>query len=273
MYKNNEITVSEKVLMAIQVATLPTKTNYRYLERFQPDGMVVIAEFSDGSASAITEYNYPITPLTTLGEQVINLDYTYDDVTKSTTLVVMVSAIETAVPTQINIPIYDGTIKTPVWIGFDSVKMKVSGETSGVNACNYTVKFRLTYGYLFPNGTDKATVSWSIQKAVISTLPIQINVLYADGMPKTPIWDNRNASQLVIGGDKFGIEVGNYTATFTPTANYQWWDKTTEEKSVIWIINQDESRPSDISKDYDSIVIDQAYRLTMLELGLIGADI
>ena len=46
----------------------------------------------------------------------------------------------------------------------------------------------------------------------------------ADGTPKSPTWDGYIVGQLTLGGDRFGTEAGDYTAEFTPTDNYQWWD-------------------------------------------------
>lgn len=226
----------EKVLVAIKVTTPPTKITYNYLEKFQPNGMAVTAEFSDGSESAATGYSYPTTEFSTLGTQTINLDYTFEGVTKSTTLDVTVNPIEVPAPTQKDPISYNGTAKTPTWNGYDSVKMTLTGDTTGVNADTYTAKFTLVYGYVFPNGTREVSVDWVIQKAVIPAVPTQSIALAADGTPKSPTWDNYDVTQMTIGGDRFGTEPGDYTATFTPGANYQWWDGTTEPKDATWTI-------------------------------------
>lgn len=147
-----------------------------------------------------------------------------------------VNPIEVAVPVQNGMPVYDGTAKTPSWTGYDSVKMTMSGETSGVNAGTYTAKFVLGYGYVFPGDQDEAEVEWTIDRATIASLPSQSNVLAANGTPQTPTWDGYDVTQLTIGGDRFGTDAGNYTATFTPTANYKWWDGSTEAKEVTWTI-------------------------------------
>lgn len=226
----------EKVLVSIEVTTPPAKTIYDYLESFEPNGMAVTAHFSDGSTSAATGYSYPTTEFSTLGKQTVNLDYTYEGVTKSTTLEVTVNAIEVAVPTQTNVPSYDGGSKSPVWNGYDSVKMALSGTTDGVNAGTYTAKFTLVYGYLFPNGTSEATADWVIDRAVIAAVPTQSNTLAADGTPKSPTWDGYDVSQLTIGGDRFGTAAGDYTANFTPKPNYKWWDGSTGAKDAPWTI-------------------------------------
>ena len=227
----------EKVLVGIEVTTNPTKMVYDYLESFDPNGMAVTATFSDGSTSGVTGYTYPSTAFSTLGSQAVELSYTYEGVTKSTSLNVTVNAIEVAVPTQKDAPSYDGTSKSPTWNGYDSVKMAVSGTTDGINAGTYTAKFTLVYGYLFPNGASEVTVDWVIDRAVIAALPTQSNVLAADGTPKSPTWDGYVVGQLTISGDRFGTEAGDYTAEFTPTDNYQWWDGTTDMKTATWTIS------------------------------------
>ena len=43
---------------------------------------------------------------------------------------------------------------------------------------------------------------------------------------------------MTIGGTTNGTNAGNYTATFTPTANYRWSDGATTAKSVTWSIDK-----------------------------------
>lgn len=227
----------EIVLVSISVTVPPTKTVYDYLESFDPAGMVVTATFSDGSIAPATGYNYSDTAFSTLGQQTVSLDYTYEGVTKSTSLNVTVNAIETPVPSQKNIPTYDGTVKSPVWEGYDPVKMTLDGETSGVNAKdNYSVAFTLNDGYVFPNGTGSTTVQWKIDRAIINNVPNQTDVPAADGTSKSPSWNGYDPVKMTIGGDRFGNDAGNYTANFTPTANYKWWDGSTEAKDAPWTI-------------------------------------
>lgn len=226
----------EKVLVSIAVTTNPDKMTYNYLEQFAPAGMVVTATFSDESTQVVDGYTYPDTAFSTLGEQAVEIGYAYEGVTKTTSLNVMVNPVQVAVPVQNGAITYDGTNKTPAWTGYDSVKMSISGETNGVNAGTYTAHFTLVYGYEFPNGTDEADAEWSIGRATIASLPTQSNVLAANGTPQTPIWDGYDVEKMTIGGDRVGTDAGNYTATFTPKSNYQWWDGTTEAKEVQWTI-------------------------------------
>ena len=226
----------EKVLVSIAITTQPTKTVYQYQESLDPTGMVVTATFSDGSTAAVTDYTYPTTNFSTLGRQVMKLEYTYEGVTKSTDLVVTVQGKTITVPTQTNIPTYNGSDKTPSWNGYDPLKMEISGVTSASDAGSYTAIFKLSYGYLFPDGTDEARVKWTIDRAVISALPTQTGTLVADGTSKTPSWNGYDTNKMTIGGDTSGTAAGEYTATFTPTSNYKWSDGSTGAKEVKWTI-------------------------------------
>lgn len=226
----------KKVLVSIAITTQPAKTVYQYQESLDPTGMVVTATFSDGSTAAVLDYTYPTTNFSTLGRQVMKLEYTYEGVTKSTDLVVTVQGKTIAVPTQTNIPTYNGSDKTPSWNGYDPLKMEISGVTSASDAGSYTAIFKLSYGYLFPDGTDEARVKWTIDRAVISALPTQTGTLVADGTSKTPSWNGYDTSKMTIGGDTSGTAAGEYTATFTPTSNYKWSDGSTGAKEVKWTI-------------------------------------
>lgn len=228
----------KKVLVSIAITTQPAKTVYQYQESLDPTGMVVTATFSDGSTAAVLDYTYPTTNFSTLGRQVMKLEYTYEGVTKSVDLVVTVQGKTIAVPTQTNIPTYNGSDKTPSWNGYDPLKMEISGVTSASDAGSYTAIFKLSYGYLFPDGTDEARVKWTIDRAVISALPTQTGTLVADGTSKTPSWNGYDTNKMTIGGDTSGTAAGEYTATFTPTSNYKWSDGSTGGKTASWTIGK-----------------------------------
>lgn len=226
----------EKVLTGISITKQPTKTEYQYHEAFSPSGMEVTAAFSDDSSAKVTGYSYPTSVFTTLGTQTVEIAYTYEGVTKTATVSITVQGKEVAVPTQTDVPTYDGSAKTPSWNGYDPLKMEISGATSATNAGNHTAVFTLNYGYMFPDGTDEARVTWTIDRASIAAAPTQSGSLIADGTAKTPSWSGYDTSKMTISGDTFGTTAGNYTAVFTPTSNYKWWDGTTTGKEVTWTI-------------------------------------
>lgn len=146
-------------------------------------------------------------------------------------------AIISVVPSQSGTVTYTGSSRTPTWTNYDANKFDISGNTSGTNAGTYTVAFTPKSNYQWDDGTSVSKeVTWSIQKALINNTPVQSGTLSYDGSTKTPSWSYYNTSQLTIGGQTSGTDVGTYTAVFTPTSNYQWNDYTTTGKEIQWSI-------------------------------------
>lgn len=86
-----------QMLSSIAVTTAPTKVTYTEGEDFAPAGMVVTATFTDGSTTTtavIPNASLVFTPSTDLTAAVtaITIAYTYNNVTKTTTQAVTVTA-------------------------------------------------------------------------------------------------------------------------------------------------------------------------------------
>lgn len=227
----------EKVLTAIEVTTPPTKTSYNYLESFDPAGMVVTAKFSDGSSAPATGYTYPDTAFSTLGSQPVNIGYTYEGVSRETTLSVTVNAISVPIPTQDGTISYTGLEQTLTWNNFDSVKMAVTGDTSGVNAkdnysvtftwdtsyesakmtvsveaktlagTDYPAEFTPTPNYQWWDGTtDTKSATWSIARATIATVPSQNGTLTYNGSEQTGLAEELRQRPAHFGRHHQGYE-------------------------------------------------------------------
>ena len=70
------------------------------------------------------------------------------------------------VPVQSGSVVYSGASQSPTWSGYDSEKMSIGGEASGINAGSYDATFTPTANYEWNDGTTGAkTVQWSIGKA------------------------------------------------------------------------------------------------------------
>ena len=84
--------------------------------------------------------------------------------------------------------------------------------------------------------SNEATLT--VNRITISTVPTQSGTLTYSGSSQAPSWNNYNTTELTIGGTVTGTNAGSYTATFTPTANYQWSDGTQTAKNVTWSIGK-----------------------------------
>lgn len=76
---NNELT-------SIAVTSEPTKKEYEVGDLFNKAGMVVTATYNDGTTKEVTDYTYTPTTELTMHDDIINISYTENEITKTTTL-------------------------------------------------------------------------------------------------------------------------------------------------------------------------------------------
>ena len=161
------------ILDAIRITTPPTKTAYKAGETFNTAGMVVKADYSNGTvviAKDIVVTGWNVTPSGPLaaGTSKVTVQYTENGITKTAEQAISVTRTVVAVPAQSGSLTYTGSAQSPAWSNYDSAKMTLGGTTSGTNAGSYNATFTLkdTALYCWPDGTLTAkTVAWSIGKA------------------------------------------------------------------------------------------------------------
>ena len=143
------------------------------------------------------------------------------------------------VPSQSGTLTYTGSSQTPSWSNYDSAKLTLGGTTSSTNAGSYTVTFTPTGNYQWSDGSTSAkSVTWEIKRANIANVPSQSGTLTYTGSSQTPSWSNYDSAKLTLGGTTSNVATGTFTATFTPTGNYQWSDGSTTAKNVNWTIGK-----------------------------------
>ncbi|MBQ2974561.1 MAG: bacterial Ig-like domain-containing protein [Clostridia bacterium] len=82
-----DVTVSEPApaveLLGIAYVTLPDKTSYKVGESFNKSGLVVSAQYSDGSSKVVTDYTISGFDSSTAGTKTVTVSYTEDGITKT----------------------------------------------------------------------------------------------------------------------------------------------------------------------------------------------
>jgi len=142
-------------------------------------------------------------------------------------------------PSQSGSLTYTGSVQSPTWDNYNSEKLTLGGTTSGTNAATYTATFTPKGKYKWSNGTQTpASVPWTIGRVVVA-LPTQSGSLRYTGSTLSPSWNNYDSQKLTLGGTTSAINVGTYTATFTPKDNYKWSDGSTTAKNVSWTIQNE----------------------------------
>lgn len=107
--------------------------------------------------------------------------------------------------------------------------------------------------------TDGSSVTATPEKVTIASLPSQSGSLTYNGTEQTASFTGYDTDEMTATGIT-GTNAGSYTATFTPKADYKWWDGTEESKTVAWTIskaaNTITASPSSISLDTTTLYQD-----------------
>ena len=233
-------------LTGITITTPPAKTTYTAGETFDPAGMVVQATYSNGATLQATGYAYsPSTPLTD-GTTKVTIVYTEGGVSAMAEQeIAVVHRLESiAITTQPSKTVYEygdsfasaGMVVRATYS--DGATANVTGYTYSPTALNTVGTQTITVSYTERGITKTTTLSVTVERKSIATVPSQSGTLTYTGNAQSPSWSNYNSAQLTLGGVTSGTNAGSYNATFTPTANYRWSDGSTAAKTVAWSIGK-----------------------------------
>lgn len=233
-------------LTGISILTPPSKTTYTAGETFNPAGMVVQATYSNGATLQATGYTYSPSTALTDGTTEVTIVYTEGGVSASATqAVTVVHRLESiAVTTQPSKTVYEygdsfasaGMVVRASYS--DGATANVTGFTCTPSTLNTVGTQTVTVSYTERSVTKTTTLSVTVERKSLSTVPSQSGSLTYSGSAQSPSWSNYNSAQLTLGGVTSGTNAGSYNATFTPTANYRWSDGSTAAKTVSWSIGK-----------------------------------
>ena len=233
-------------LTGISILTPPSKTTYTAGETFDPAGMVVQATYSNGATLQATGYTYSPSTALTDGTTEVTIVYTEGGVSASATqAVTVVHRLESiAVTTQPSKTVYEygdsfasaGMVVRASYS--DGATANVTGFSCSPSTLSTVGAQTVTVSYTERSVTKTTTLSVTVERKSLSTVPSQSGSLTYSGSAQSPSWSNYNSAQLTLGGVTSGTNAGSYNATFTPTANYRWSDGTTTAKTVSWTIGK-----------------------------------
>lgn len=233
-------------LTGIAIITPPSKTTYTAGETFDPAGMVVQATYSNGATLQATGYAYSPSTALTDGTTKVSIVYTEGGVSATAEQeITVVHRLESiAITTQPSKTVYEygdsfasaGMVVRATYS--DGATANVTGYTCSPTALNTVGTQTITVSYTERGITKTTTLSVTVERKSVATVPSQSGTLTYTGSAQSPSWSNYNAEQLTIGGVTSGTNAGSYNATFTPTANYRWSDGTTTAKTVGWTIGK-----------------------------------
>ena len=138
-------------------------------------------------------------------------DYCWSDGTTETKIVVWEIERKTvsSVPSQSGAVIYNGNQQSPVWSGYSSVELEISGTTAEINAGTYTAVFTPTSNYQWSDGSISGrNINWNISKAAGNFTLSSSSVVLRNSSPTANI-------TVVRAGDGAISAVSNDTSYIT----------------------------------------------------------
>lgn len=203
------ITVA-KVLSGIKITTPPNRTAYFEREVFDPEGMVVTANYTDGSSKTVTGYTYSPTSQLSKGTTMITVSYSEGGVTKTTTQSITVTAISS-------------TLNSNSWATIEAVSDAGKGDN-----------------YWDVGDTKIITINGTVQGFTFSNLYISVFIL---GFNHNSSWDGSNRIHFQIGkisnklvglcDSNYGSYVSSGFCMNTSRTNSGGWSNSHMRKTVL----------------------------------------
>ena len=203
------ITVA-KVLSGIKITTPPNRTAYFEREVFDPEGMVVTANYTDGSSKIVTGYTYSPTSQLSKGTTMITVSYSEGGVTKTTTQSITVTAISS-------------TLNSNSWATIKAVSDAGKGDS-----------------YWDVGDTKTITINGTVQGFTFSNLSIAVFIL---GFNHNSNWDGNNRIHFQIGkisnklvglcDSNYGSYVSSGFCMNTSRTNSGGWSNSHMRKTVL----------------------------------------
>lgn len=199
-YTSFEVTVGEgslieKTLDSISIKTLPTKTEYKVNEEFDPTGLEITANYTYYSDNSSMSYSNDIsydnnmtfsgTDFSTAGTKTITVTYTENETSKSATFEITVKSA--AFSSTINYTKFDSELNADLSL-YNGKAMTLYLDTTTVNIATLFTQFETLYDAVGENGS----VSISYADAANTTIEGE----YLDGLVMDLLWYPENTSKF-----------------------------------------------------------------------------
>lgn len=192
------ITVSAKYT-GLSVTTNPTKTSYYIGDTFNPAGMVVKANYNDGTSKTVTGYTYSTSALTS-GVTSVAISYTENGLTYTTTVPVTVSAKYSGL-SVVTAPTKTTYISGETFKPAGMVVKASYNDGTTKTVTNYTYP---TTGLVL--GATSVTISYT-ENGTTYTATVPVTVINASLLQDFTYQDNGNGTYTLTGwkGTKNGV--------------------------------------------------------------------
>lgn len=231
--------------------------SYNEGEVFNPDGLQIVAHFSDGSTRILTntdsvEWKYFPTATLDSTTTYITAYYSYYEKTASCKIPITVTKTYVEAPYILEESFkYNAQEQTPTIMNYDSRYMTMEGTLQAIDAGTYKITFKIIDPrYQFTTGGQELVLQWIIDKAIrplsLSQDTYNFEEGYTLGTP-IPIYlnypGNTGYRHVNVGGTSsyFQFQYDNSTTNNTKMFNLTVWNMSVNARQVVefWIEGDD----------------------------------
>lgn len=129
------------------------------------------------------------------------------------------------IPQQLGKLVFTGEPQMPMFVGYDSERMAISGVFEAVDAGTYEAIFTPIDGNVWSNGeANPVIVEWTIEEMPVAAPTIETNEFEYDGTAQAVAIDNYDTDELAtyfeLSGDQSATGAGEYELVVTARDNY-----------------------------------------------------
>lgn len=136
---------------------------------------------------------------------------------------------------------YNGGTQTPTLIGYDDVTMRQTGNSSAIDANDYSivVYLRDVLNYEWADGTtENVVLPWVIKKRSYDKPKLVPEKFVYDGKQHRPNIEGFRSVAMNRGKYDYETAIGEYTVIITLNKNYCWADETDTPLELKWWITK-----------------------------------
>lgn len=227
-YTSFEVTVGEgslieKTLDSISIKTLPTKTEYKVNEEFDPTGLVITANYNSSMSysndiSYDNNMSFSGTDFSTAGTKTITVTYTENETSKSATFEITVKSA--AFSSTINYTKFDSELNADLSL-YNGKAMTLYLDTTTVNIATLFTQFKTLYDAVGENG------SVSISYADAANTTIECELYMNNHLDMNAVNEKRYAHiKSFVDAIKTSVSNNNY-----PTINMSMTSRTMTDET------------------------------------------
>jgi len=216
-------------IVGLIILSLPSRQNYQPGDTFDPTGMVIGIQYSNGVQSVVLSTDYTLSPDVSTALNADDTAITVTHTESSETINVPIAVRNTVLPVPPKLVagqfVYDSESHAPILRYYNEATMTLGGDTSGTTAGSYTLTITPKTGFCWLSGsTDAMSFDWTIAKArpaapTVAPDSLELTAIATPGTATVTRDGNGVVSAVSSDSEVCTVSVSDTTVTVTAVAD------------------------------------------------------